>query len=253
MSERESAHDRVIGREDELLALESFVADPGPRMAFLLGGEPGIGKTTLWERGVARARGCGATVLEARGSQAETRLSFSALIDLFDGVDFAPLRDLPEPHAAESSRDRMTHTGTGTQYAGMASMALAEGLLGTGDIWGALRAAREAVAAAVQRGAKTSVARSRVTLGRALLAVGDLAECEGQLRMALEAAGGRKRATTPRAYETLAALSDARSDEPGRISFLQLALRDYRNGGATIHRRRVERLLAYLQNGSDRP
>lgn len=154
--------------------------------------------------------------------------------------------------AAEASRGRMSDTGTGTQYAGMASMALAEGLLGSGDVWGALRAARGAVAAAVKRGSKVSVARSRVTLGRVLLAAGELTECEGQLEMALDHGAGVERATTPRAYETLASLAEVRNDVSRRIQCLELALEGYTAGGATIHRRRVERELA-TASGIRRP
>ena len=146
----------------------------------------------------------------------------------------------------------MSDTGTGTQYAGMASMALAEGLLGSGDVWGALRAARGAVAAAVKRGSKVSVARSRVTLGRVLLAAGELTECEGQLEMALDHGAGVERATTPRAYGTLAALADVRNVSGRRIQCLEHALEGYVAGGATIHRRRVERELA-TASGIRRP
>ena len=52
----------------------------------MLVGEPGIGKTTLWEAGIAAAREQGLRVLAARPSGAEARLSFAALIDLLDGV-----------------------------------------------------------------------------------------------------------------------------------------------------------------------
>lgn len=155
--------------------------------------------------------------------------------------------------AAEASRGRMNGTGTGTQYAGMASMALAEGRLGAGDVWGALRAARGGVAAAVKRRAKVSVARSRVTLGRVLLAAGDYTECRGQLRMAIELGSGVERATTPRAYETLADLAGVHGDAEEQLRFLELALQGYSSGGATTHRRRVEMALARLRTESGRP
>ena len=43
----------VIGRDEELAAIEAFLADVdrGPA-ALVLSGEPGIGKTVLWEAGV---------------------------------------------------------------------------------------------------------------------------------------------------------------------------------------------------------
>lgn len=52
----------------------------------MLGGEAGIGTTTLWKAGADLARELGLRVLVARPSGAEARLSFAALIDLFEGV-----------------------------------------------------------------------------------------------------------------------------------------------------------------------
>ena len=67
------------------------------RVALVLTGGPGIGKTTLWEAGVAAARERGLRVLSARASGAEARLSFAALIDLLDGVGGEELAALPAP------------------------------------------------------------------------------------------------------------------------------------------------------------
>ena len=87
----------VVGREAELAQLHAFLhADPGGA-AFLLVGGPGIGKTTLWENGVEAARQRGMRVLVARPSDAEARLAFSSLIDLFDGVASEELAGLPPP------------------------------------------------------------------------------------------------------------------------------------------------------------
>ena len=87
----------VVGREAELAQLHAFLyADPGGA-AFVLVGGPGIGKTTLWENGVEAARQRGMRVLVARLSDAEARLAFSALIDLFDGVASEELAGLPPP------------------------------------------------------------------------------------------------------------------------------------------------------------
>ena len=46
----------VIGRDEELAAIDAFLTEvaQGPR-ALVLSGEPGIGKTILWEIGVADA------------------------------------------------------------------------------------------------------------------------------------------------------------------------------------------------------
>jgi Cdc6-like AAA superfamily ATPase len=47
----------LIGREDELEEVAAFLDDPGRLgSALLLEGEPGIGKTMLWRRGVAGAK-----------------------------------------------------------------------------------------------------------------------------------------------------------------------------------------------------
>ena len=87
----------IVGREPEYeLLREFFGADPG---ALVLTGGPGIGKTTLWEAGIAIARERGYRVLSARPSGAQAQLSFAALIDLFDGVSTGELA-VPAPQLA---------------------------------------------------------------------------------------------------------------------------------------------------------
>ena len=92
-----SEHGTVVGREPELASLVAFLDDAAKRAVVLTGGA-GIGKTTLWQAGVDAARERGARVLAARPSEADAQLSFTALIDLFDGVDVDTL-GLPEPQA----------------------------------------------------------------------------------------------------------------------------------------------------------
>lgn len=88
----------MIGRTAELAELATGLSGAEGRVAALvLAGEPGIGKSTLWEAGVSLARQQGRRVLAARGSEAETGLSFGALIDLLDGVETAELAALPTP------------------------------------------------------------------------------------------------------------------------------------------------------------
>src|SRR5579862_2561947 len=65
-------------------------------MVVLTGG-PGMGKTTLWEAGIAAARESGFQVLTARASGAEAELSFAALTDLMDGVELGSLESVPTP------------------------------------------------------------------------------------------------------------------------------------------------------------
>jgi DNA-binding CsgD family transcriptional regulator len=77
--------------------LDEFLEADSSVRALLLTGGPGIGKTTVWEAGIAAARKRGMRVLSTRASGAEARLSFAALIDLLDGVDGKDLAGLPAP------------------------------------------------------------------------------------------------------------------------------------------------------------
>ncbi len=68
----------VIGREKELGSIETFLAEVEQRPAALvLSGEPGIGKTILWEAGVEEARERFGHVLSCRGVEAEALRSRS--------------------------------------------------------------------------------------------------------------------------------------------------------------------------------
>jgi len=78
-------------------ALRAFLGPDRPLRALVLSGGPGIGKTTLWETGLAVARQEGLRVQTARPSNAEARLAFATLIDVLDGVGGDELSDLPVP------------------------------------------------------------------------------------------------------------------------------------------------------------
>jgi AAA ATPase domain len=81
---QETASERIIGRREELQALARFVdAIPTGGQALLLEGDAGIGKTALWQEGMAAARLSDVRVLAARAGQAETRVAFAAVGDLF--------------------------------------------------------------------------------------------------------------------------------------------------------------------------
>lgn len=88
----------LVGREAELERLSRFLAataEAGPS-ALLFEGEPGIGKTALWDEGVRLARSLGHRVLTAHPAEAEAKLSFAALGDLVGGVlDELRGHDLP--------------------------------------------------------------------------------------------------------------------------------------------------------------
>jgi AAA ATPase domain len=88
----------IIGRDEEVAELRGFLdaVDRFPA-AFLVEGEPGIGKTSLWMTGVELARARDLRVLTAIPATAETRLSFAALADLLAPVLADVLVALPPP------------------------------------------------------------------------------------------------------------------------------------------------------------
>ena len=86
----------LVGRESELGAVETFLRSERPR-ALAIVGEPGIGKTTLWQAAVEHARGQGARVLMARPTESEARLAFAGLADLLAEVPDELFARLPEP------------------------------------------------------------------------------------------------------------------------------------------------------------
>jgi DNA-binding CsgD family transcriptional regulator len=89
----------LVAREGELERLATFLRDPVAEPSVLvLEGEAGIGKTTLWEAGIAIARAEAVPVLSCQPAEGETALPFSGLADLLE-----PVRDraqtLPAPLA----------------------------------------------------------------------------------------------------------------------------------------------------------
>jgi len=86
----------LVGRESELGAVESFLLSVRPR-ALAIVGEPGIGKTTLWQAAVEQVRARGARVLVARPTESEARLGFAGLADLLADVPDELFSALPEP------------------------------------------------------------------------------------------------------------------------------------------------------------
>jgi ATP/maltotriose-dependent transcriptional regulator MalT len=78
----------MVGREAELAATERFLDEIrlGAR-CLVFGGEPGIGKTTLWREAVRRGEARGYRVLRCRPAETETKLSFAGLADLLSEVD----------------------------------------------------------------------------------------------------------------------------------------------------------------------
>ena len=89
----------VVGRDRELTTVREFVLGDGsgPR-ALVITGAAGIGKTTIWERGVAMVEPS-VHLLRARPAGAEVSLSLSGLGDLLGPLVDTVLSDLPGPQS----------------------------------------------------------------------------------------------------------------------------------------------------------
>lgn len=89
---------RVLGREAEIVAVDRLLGSGRhSRVALVLEGTPGIGKTTVWRHGVGRAAEAGYRVLSCRTAPTEARLSFTALSDLLTPLEPEAFALLPEP------------------------------------------------------------------------------------------------------------------------------------------------------------
>jgi DNA-binding NarL/FixJ family response regulator len=87
----------IVGRDDELRAISSFVERSPPAGVLLVEGEPGIGKTTLWRAGVEAAEGQSLGVLRASPAEKEASFSYSVLSDLLANVPRDVFAVLPGP------------------------------------------------------------------------------------------------------------------------------------------------------------
>ena len=86
----------VIGRVHELGQIARFLDDvPAGSSSFLLAGDAGIGKTTLWEWAVDEASSRAWRVLQTRAGASETTMTFTALGDLLEPVIDDILEQLP--------------------------------------------------------------------------------------------------------------------------------------------------------------
>jgi DNA-binding CsgD family transcriptional regulator len=91
-------HIGAIGRGPELESIARFLAAlPTGPSALVMEGEAGIGKTTLWNEGVASATRTSFTVLSARPALAEAELPYLSLSDLLTEVPDQLLAELPVP------------------------------------------------------------------------------------------------------------------------------------------------------------
>ena len=92
------ARGEIIGRGDELVAVDAMLEHAARGFAALvLEGEPGIGKTALWEAGRAAAEERGFRVLSSRPARSDAQLSLGVFGDLFSTVSPGLLSRLPGP------------------------------------------------------------------------------------------------------------------------------------------------------------
>jgi DNA-binding CsgD family transcriptional regulator/tetratricopeptide (TPR) repeat protein len=88
----------IFGRDDELAAVATFVGGlSGRSSVFLLDGEAGIGKSTLWAIGVSGARAVEAIVLSAQPAESESDVAYAVLGDLLRFVPESAYEQLPKP------------------------------------------------------------------------------------------------------------------------------------------------------------
>ena len=89
---------RVVGRDEPLAELERFLREIEVASASLvIEGEPGIGKSTLWQSAVDAAVEREYLVLVSRPAESESALAYSGLADLLAHLDAAFRADLPDP------------------------------------------------------------------------------------------------------------------------------------------------------------
>jgi len=87
----------LVGRERELAAIAEFLKTDTVACAVVIEGEPGIGKTTVWEAAVSSALERGFRPLRARPGDSEAKLAFSGLADLLGEALPDVLIELPPP------------------------------------------------------------------------------------------------------------------------------------------------------------
>jgi DNA-binding CsgD family transcriptional regulator len=90
--------DEPVGREPEIAFLEAFLDQPDHALrAITLVGDPGIGKSTLWQHLVEAGRSRSLAVLASRPAETERELEHLVLGDLFRDLDRSLFASLPAP------------------------------------------------------------------------------------------------------------------------------------------------------------
>jgi DNA-binding CsgD family transcriptional regulator len=118
----------IVGREQEVGLLGRFLdaLEDGPAI-LLLDGEAGIGKSTLWTKGVDMALQRSHRVLSCRSAESEGKLAFAGLGDLLEDVSGAAFDSLPAPQARALDVALLRADATG---APLESRAVSLGFLG---------------------------------------------------------------------------------------------------------------------------
>src|SRR5215469_6465014 len=87
----------VLGRDVEMAAVDDFLrALSSAARAFVITGAPGVGKTTLLDAAVGRARDRGMSVLMTRPAPSDTPLAFAGLDDMLGPVLGTVAGELPK-------------------------------------------------------------------------------------------------------------------------------------------------------------
>src|SRR5215831_402902 len=89
--------DTQLGQIEAWLTADAAPGPAGPRLALVIEGEPGIGKTTLWAEATGRARAAGWRVLSCRPAASDAGLPHVALADLLHSVPDDAFARLPAP------------------------------------------------------------------------------------------------------------------------------------------------------------
>src|SRR5215475_8239351 len=89
--------EQAVGRDAEQQAVAALLDVSSAARCLVLAGDPGIGKTTVWQAGCSSARDRGFLVLCARASEAETGLLFAGLADLLENVPPEAAAAMPGP------------------------------------------------------------------------------------------------------------------------------------------------------------
>ena len=110
-----SMHSEIVGRDAALVQIHAFLDRPaGGIRALVLEGEAGIGKSALWLAATAAADERLLHVLSSRPAEAERRLAYLVLGDLFRQVPAEILEQLPAPRRRALDAALLRADGAGT-------------------------------------------------------------------------------------------------------------------------------------------